>query len=56
MKLFTFLIGFIIISVGLKAQERDSLRGPHEGVVKEVGAYKIRRIWMLFITTDVTVI
>ena len=33
-----------MISAGLKAQERDSLRGPHEGVVKEVGSYKIELV------------
>jgi len=42
MRLLIFILGFIFITTGLKAQ--DSLRGPHDGIVKEAGAYKIELV------------
>jgi hypothetical protein len=41
-KLSAFLLGFLFIATVLNAQ--DSLRGPHEGVVKEIAPYKVELV------------
>ncbi len=55
MKVLIILIGFVLVTTALSAQ--DSLRGPHEGVVKESGKYKIELVecndyFEVFIYTD----